>query len=120
MESLLSLIRRRDFARAKARLALEVDESLARVWVEFKPLEKLLAFKLLEPGRALEFFAVLPFPEKYFLYGGAPLETIAPLLESLPAAERRLFHQMPKSSSEKMLRRLLDESGRTRDLEPSR
>lgn len=110
MVTLPSLIKRRAYSSLKDRLGCEENGSLAQAWPALAPMEKLIIFKLMEPGRALEFFAVLPFEEKYFLYCGAPLETIAPVLEDLRAPERRLFHQLPRGFAEKMFRSLLEDN----------
>lgn len=112
MATVLSLIRKRTYAQAKELLGRVDFRLLASEWPAFRPIEKLLAFKLMEPGRASEYFAVLPFEDKYFLYCGAPLETIAPILEDLPAPQRRLFHQLPRGFAEKMFRNLLENNQR--------
>src|SRR5688572_17995187 len=88
----------------KARAYGELGAVMARVklaelslaWPRLEPMEKLVLFKLLDAPRALEFYARLPFGEKYFLLCGFPLQSIAPVLDGLSPAERRRFVQLPR------------------------
>lgn len=76
-------------------------------WGKLDPMGKLLAFKRLNAAEALEFYRALPFEDKYFLFCGFPLESIAPLLETLPEAERGRLQMWPKDFQRRM-RGLLD------------
>lgn len=82
---------------------------LAIAWPKLKPLQKLTLFKLLDAPRALEFYARLPFDEKYFLLCGFPLQSIAPVLEGLSSADRRRFVQLPREFYDRMFRQLVSE-----------
>ena len=73
-------------------------------------MQKLVVFKLLDAPRALELYGTLPFREKYFLLMGFPLNSIAPVLEGLSAAQRRHFVQLPRQSYDRMFRQLISES----------
>src|SRR5689334_5419950 len=83
------LLETKDYAGLE-QLMIDADlEHLAGIWPKFKPMEKLILFKLLDAARAMEFYGMLPFKEKYYLLCGFPLNSIAPVLENLDAAERR-------------------------------
>ena len=58
---------------------------------------------------ALEFYRGLPFAQKYFLFSGFPREAIAPVLEDLAPALRRLFVQLPSDFKKTMFRELCRE-----------
>lgn len=83
------------------------EESLAALWPGFSPMEKLVLFKLMDPLRGLKFYGRLAFEEKYFLFCGFPMNTLAPFLEKLAPAERRRFVARPRQCYEKMLRQLI-------------
>ena len=92
------------------KLMAEINlERLERFWPRFKPLEKLVLFKLLDAPRAMDFYGLLPFREKYYLLCGFPLNTIAPILESLKPSQRRLFVQLPRKFYDRMFRQLVSE-----------
>ncbi|OGR84204.1 MAG: hypothetical protein A3J74_07790 [Elusimicrobia bacterium RIFCSPHIGHO2_02_FULL_57_9] len=82
---------------------------LAQAWPRFKPLDKLILFKLLDAARAMEFYGLLPFKEKYYLLCGFPLNSIAPVLENLDAAGRRRFVQLPREFYDRMFRQLVSD-----------
>lgn len=100
------LIRVRDYAGLRAWLKSADRARLARGWARLEPLHKLVAFKLLDAASAMEFYRVLPFREKYFLLSGFPLDAIAPVLESAPAAARRQFVRLPAEFAALMFREL--------------
>ena len=82
---------------------------LAKTWTKLPALDKLVAFKRLDAPRALEFYTLLPFNEKYFLLCGFPLQSIAPVLEGLPLGQRRRFVSLPREFYERMFRQLVAE-----------
>ncbi len=92
-----SPLRRRDFASLKRSLARASSSTLARDWPALAPMDKLAIFKLLDEAPLLDLFANLPFEEQYFLLGGFEMGSIAPLLSGLPAKERALFRDSPRS-----------------------
>jgi hypothetical protein len=79
---------------------------LARCWPRLGPLHKLIAFKLLDAASALAFYRLLPSQERYFLFSGFPLQSIAPVIAEAPASVRRLFVQLPAKFYGIMLREL--------------
>lgn len=99
----------RDYGRLETLMAAANLAELALLWPALAPLEKLVLFKLLDAPRALEFYARLPFNEKYFLLCGFPLQAVAPVLEGLPPAERRRFVQLPREFYDRMFRQLVSE-----------
>lgn len=110
VESLRTLLRARDYAALEPELAAAALPALAKAWPALEPMEKLVAFKLLGAARALELYALLPFAERYFLLGGFPLQSIAPVLEGLGPLERRRFVQLPRDFYDQMFRRLVDDT----------
>ena len=100
------------FARAgaygelRAWLAQADREDLARGWPRLAPLHKLIAFKLMDAVSALAFYRRLPYREKYFLFSGFPLQSIAPVIAEAPASVRRLFVQLPAKFHGLMLQEL--------------
>jgi len=100
----------KDYAALEAALSAVSARELPKLWAGFKPLERLIVFKLLDAERALAVFELLPLEEKYFLFGGFPLAAIAPVLEDLPLMQRRHFVQLPRDAYERMYRSLLDAS----------
>jgi Mg/Co/Ni transporter MgtE len=101
------LLDKKDYRGLERLLADMRLEKLAQAWPGLAVFEKLIVFKLLDAVRALEFFGRLPFPEKYFLFCGFPLQAIAPVLEDLPAESRRAFVSLPREVRERMFRQLL-------------
>lgn len=102
-----ALIERKDYGGLRRALAEADRETLAEAWPRFRPLEKLVLFKLMDAPAALEFYRGLPFKERYFLLCGFPLNSIAPVLEEASPAERRLFVQLPREFYDRMFRQLL-------------
>jgi len=94
------------YAELRARLAAADRGELARSWPRLEPLHKLVAFKLMDAVSALAFYRRLPYREKYFLFCGFPLNSIAPVLEGAPPALRRLFVQLPAKFYGDMLQEL--------------
>lgn len=82
-------------------------DGLRESWPKFEPLGKLVLFKLLEAPRAAQLYLGLDFSERYFLFCGLPLAAIAPVLERLLPAERRLFVQLPQDFERRMASALL-------------
>lgn len=110
----LSLVKKllveKDYVALEKRLSEGRAKELAAVLRGLEPLDKLVAFKLLDAVRAMEVFQALPFDEKYLLFSGFPLQAIAPVLEELPPAPRRAFVQLPREDYDRMFRNLLSES----------
>ncbi|MBI5239534.1 MAG: hypothetical protein HY926_03615 [Elusimicrobia bacterium] len=102
-------VRTGEYARLRAWLAQADRKELARAWPRLAPLHKLAAFKLMDAASALDFYRVLPYRERYFLFSGFPLQSIAPLLFDAPAATRRLFVQLPARFYGDMLEDLVRE-----------
>lgn len=101
------LIAERDFAPLE-RLAASLElPALVEAWRALPSLGRLALFKLLEPPRAMELFYRLGYDEKYFLFCGLPMSSVAPLLEGLPPQEKRRFVSLPRSCQGDMMRDLL-------------
>lgn len=101
------LCRDADYAQLE-KVVSEADlGALVSLWTRLRPLEKLTVFKLMAAPRALEFYALAPFKEKYYLLCGFPLGAIAPVLEGLPSLERRRFAQLPRKFYDRMFRQLV-------------
>ena len=96
------------YAELKTHLEGESVNNIAADWQKLKPLEKLIAFKLLSANKALEVYDLVGYAEKYFLFCGLGRETIAPILEPLSNMDRGLFIELPKNFSDKMMRALLN------------
>jgi len=94
------------YADLRAWLARADREDLARGWPRLAPLHKLIAFKLMDAVSALAFFRRLPYRERYFLFSGFPLQSIAPVIAQAPASVRRLFVQLPAKFHGLMLQEL--------------
>ena len=108
-KSFRKLLQAADYARLSLALRDADLRALAGAWARFAPLEKLVLFKLLDPPRALEFYARLAFRDRYDLLCGFPLNSIAPVLEDLPPAQRRPFKQLPRECYDRMFRLLASE-----------
>lgn len=99
----------KDYA-ALEQLVADVNlKELVLAWPDYKPLDKLVLFKLLDATRAMDFYGRLPFKEKYYLLCGFPLNAIAPILEDMDAAGRRRFVQLPREFYDRMFRQLVSE-----------
>ncbi|MFA6004500.1 MAG: hypothetical protein WC881_10580 [Elusimicrobiota bacterium] len=94
------------FSELRRFLALSDRDALARSWPGLAAWHKLIAFKLIDAAMAMEIYGRLPFSEKYLLFSGFPINSIAPALEGLPAAVRRLFVQLPADFQDRMFRQL--------------
>ncbi len=106
VETLRRLIEKKSFLTLKERVS-ECDlGALAGVWREFKPMEKLVLFKLFSPLRALEFYSSLDLNAKYFLLCAFDLNSIAPVLEGLPTEAQNLFRTLPDQYYDRMLGQL--------------
>ncbi len=90
-----ALIKSGAYAELRSWLAQADREDLARGWPRLAPLHKLIVFKLLDAASALAFYHSLPYKERYFLFSGFPLQSIAPVIAEAPASVRRLFVQLP-------------------------
>ena len=91
-------------------LAAADRPALAQDWPRLAPLHKLIAFKLMDAASALAFFRLLPYQERYFLFSGFSLQSIAPVIAEAPASVRRLFVQLPAKFHEIMLQGLAREA----------
>jgi hypothetical protein len=87
-------------------LATADRSALAQDWPRLAPLHKLIVFKLMDATSALAFYRLLAYKEKYFLFSGFPLQSIAPVIEEASASVRRLFVQLPAKFYGVMLREL--------------
>ena len=106
------LIASRRYLRLSAALSGENLGNLAGLWPGLKPVEKLVLFKLMESKPAMELYRALPFEEKYFLLLGHPAGSVAPAIEGLAPAVRRLFAEKPEGFYDRMLTFLVgDEVG---------
>ena len=104
-----SLLREARYAELEKYMASVDLRGLAASWGRFSALDKLVLFKLFDAARALDFYACLPFKEKYFLLCGFPLSAIAPVLEKLKPSQRLLFVQLPRDFYDRMFRELVSE-----------
>lgn len=105
------LIGGKDYASLKAQVASMDNGGLLAVWRRLRPLERLLLFKLLPAGRAMNLFEALDFEQKYFLFCGFDRGAIAPSLEGLPKRIKASFTSLPESCYDEMLRLLAQERG---------
>jgi len=97
--------------RGLKRLLLQKNlDSLRRSWKRLEPMEKTVIFKLMEPRIAIDFYRELSFPEKYCLFSAFDQGSIAPVLEGLPPRRRSLFHRLPKTYYDDMLRLMQSQS----------
>lgn len=103
-----NFIRERRYLELKAHLETAPLKDLLGPWKGFKPLEKLILFKLLSADRALRLYDSLDASEKYFMFCGLNRETIAPIVENLSDRERGLFVEIPKNSRYRMSRELFN------------
>ena len=101
--AIAGFIRSGSYAGLRAWLAGADRGELARAWPRLRPLHKLAAFKLMDAASALQFYRALPYRERYFLFSGFPLQSIAPLIADAPASARRLFVQLPARFAGAML-----------------
>ena len=106
---LQELLKAREVAALEAELTDAALPELVAVWMQLGALDKLVAFKLLDAPRAMELYALLPYREKYYLFCGFPLQSIAPVLEALAPRERRCFVQLPREFYDTMFRQLVGE-----------
>lgn len=113
-EALAELVEKKDYAALEERLAGLSTAKLARAWPPLSAMQRLVCFKLLDAGRALELYEALPFREKYELLCGFPLQAIAPVLEPLSLVERRRFVTLPREFYERMFRLLVAEQAAPR------
>ena len=104
---LKELLEARDYASLEPELGGCPLPALAAAWPKLSPMQKLVAFKLLDAPRALELYGLLVFEDRYHLLCGFPHQSIAPVLEALPPSERRRFVQLPRDSYDAMYRRLI-------------
>src|SRR5438128_484739 len=103
------LLQEQDYAELEDLMAKVSLDELSVLWPQFKPMEKLVLFKLMDAPRALDFYTQSTFKEKYFLLCGFPLNAIAPILEDLKPAQRRHFVQLPREFYDRMFRQLVSE-----------
>ncbi|OIO12415.1 MAG: hypothetical protein AUJ52_00280 [Elusimicrobia bacterium CG1_02_63_36] len=92
----------RDYRAVKALLNEGALEPLAECWPRLPLFDRLTAFKLLSPERAWAFFENLGEADRYALFTGFDLGSIAPVLEPLPDSERALFVALPESFRDRM------------------
>ena len=79
-EALEALLSRKDYGGLRRALGKAEREALAEVWPRFRPLERLVLFKLMDAPAALEFYRELPFKgvrfeEEKFIYDSPRLST---------------------------------------------
>lgn len=107
--ALEDLMKSGGYAELRARLATVDRAELERAWAQFKPMEKLVLFKLMDAPAAYQFYSGLSFREKYYLLCGFPLNSIAPVLEAAGPEQKRLFVQLPREFYDRMFRQLVSE-----------
>jgi hypothetical protein len=105
------MVRSGAYGELRAWLAQADRRGLARTWPLLAPLHKLAAFKLMDAASAMDFYRALPYRERYFLFSGFPLQSIAPLIAEAPASVRRLFVQLPA----RFYGAMLEDLGRRRE-----
>src|SRR5206468_3053847 len=103
------LLEKKDYPGLETLVAQAELETLAEIWLQFRPLDKLVVFKLMDAVRAMELYERLEFKEKYHLLCGFSLQAIAPVLEPLTAVQRLVFVALPREFYDRMFRRLLSE-----------
>jgi hypothetical protein len=103
------LLRGKRYAELGKLLAGMDLKALGLVWEGLSPIDKLVVFKLLDASRAMDFYGMVPFKEKYYLLCGFPLNVIAPVLEGLEVSQRRLFLQLPQKFYDRMFRQIVSE-----------
>ncbi|MDE1976192.1 MAG: hypothetical protein KGL04_03965 [Elusimicrobia bacterium] len=108
-QDLESAVARKNFPVLAQELSHAPPEALVALWPTLKPMTKLAAFKLLSPDRAIALYERLGFDEKYFVFCGFAPASIAPLLEDVPPAERKIFTELPRWHYDRMLDLLLRE-----------
>jgi len=101
-----ALIKSGAYSDLRVWLAAADRSALAQDWPRLDPLHKLIAFKLMDAASALAFYRRLPYRERYFLFSGFPLQSIAPIIADAPASVRRLFVQLPAKFHGLMLQEL--------------
>lgn len=104
-----SLLKVADYAALKGLLAEADLKKLSALWPRLGPMEKLVLFKLVEAPRVMDLYRRLEFKEKYHMLCGFPLSAIAPILEDLEPARRRLFVELPREFYDRMFRQLASE-----------
>ncbi|MEK7382184.1 MAG: hypothetical protein AAB262_02750 [Elusimicrobiota bacterium] len=79
---------------------------LVSAWPSLSPLERLAAFKSLSRRGAHTAFALLDGDGRWLAYLGAPLQSVAPLLEGVPKKSLRLL-RTPGAAERGAMRRAL-------------
>ena len=102
------LLAAKEYAGLERLLSEAPAAGAASLWPGLSPMERLVAFKLLDAAKAMEVFEALPFDDRYFVLCGFPLQSIAPVLEDLTPVQRRPFVQLPRALEERMFRRLAE------------
>ncbi len=103
---LSTMLKAQDYRRLKDRLQTAKKEDLAREWSALPPWEQLIVFKLMDAPTALDFYGERSLKEKYLLFSGFPLNSIAPVLEDASPEVRRLFVPLPAGFYKTMLAEL--------------
>ncbi|MFI5348754.1 MAG: hypothetical protein ACHQ2Z_04355 [Elusimicrobiota bacterium] len=70
--------------------------SLSREWARLRPVERVAAFRALEPRAAAKVFADLPAEGKWLAYLGEISEGAAPLLEGARPSAAKLLRRATK------------------------
>jgi len=105
MDELFSLLEYKQYRRLREALQAVSDGEILSCWSRFSPMGHLILFKLMEAGRAVQFFRILPFESRYFLLGGLPLGALGPVLHSMPNEEaQEIFHQLDEEQAEELFR----------------
>lgn len=110
MERIMPLLNKKDFRGLKGELQQVPLAQLHETWSDLKPFQKVILFKLLERGRALEMYSALPFEEKYLVLCAKQLQTLAPILEAFPQGERSLFHEIDEEQHDQMVKMAMREA----------
>jgi len=98
-----------DYKEIKSSLEVGDLTELLEAWRFFRPMERLLLFKLMEPRRALDFYSQLEFNERYFLLCAYEPNSIAPVLEKLSPQNRALFKPLPAVYYDRMLKMIVSD-----------
>ena len=101
-----ALLKKRRYQTLKDFLSTTSAGDIAALWMPLEPMEKLAAFKLLDGAKAMALYGRLSFEERYFLFCGFPLETLAPILEDMSEKDKKIFRRPSPKLYQKMLQQV--------------
>ena len=99
-------VARRDLAALSRAVRAAGPSALAGAWPRLSPLERLASFKSLPRRGTAETFALLDRDGRWLAYLGAPIGSVAPLLEGAPSGARRRLRS-PSRAERAAMRRAL-------------